>query len=393
MKKIGKKIVFIAILVVIVIAAYLIFFKTEEDRTYVTFTVKKSDVINSVEASGEIYAQELVDVGAQVSGQIKKLYVNLGDFVKKGQIIAEIDAEVQEIALKQAALQLQSYQAQLKAKQTALRIATDKYSREQQLFAKKATSKDNLQEFEQSVANLTAEVQVLQDNIKKTQLDIDKSKIDLSYAKITSPLDGTVVSVVVEEGQTVNSNQTTPVIVQIADLTKMENRLEVAEGDIALIKTGKEVIYTILSNIKDKRTTVLTQVDPGPTTLSNGSYSSTSSTSSSSSAVYYYARAKIDNIDNALRIGMTTENTIVIQSAKDVLIVPETAIKKENGKNYVEVKTLLGSEKKFVEIGVSDSIYREIKSGLKEDDEIIIASVSKSELEKMSNAQVRGGRM
>lgn len=390
MGKLAKKILFLIIIGLLAYGSYLLFFKKEEEQQYLTFTVKRADVINSVEASGEIYAQELVDVGAQVSGQIKKLYVKLGDFVKKGQIIAEIDAEQKAIASQQAALDLQSYQAQLKAKQSALRIASDKYAREQQLFNKKATSKDSLQEFEQSVATLTSDVQVLQNNIKKTQLDIDKSKIDLSYTKIISPLDGTIVSVVVEEGQTVNANQTTPIIVQIADLTKMENRLEVAEGDIALIKVGKEVLYSILSNTKDKRKTILSQVDPGPTNLSNGAYSTKNSTSSGTSAVYYYARAKIDNKDHSLRIGMTTENTIVIEEAKNVLIVPETAIKKEKGKDYVEVKNLVGSEKRFVELGISDSIYREVKSGLKEGEEIITASIGKSEVEKMSKANVRG---
>lgn len=162
-------------------------------------------------------------------------------------------------------------------------------------------------------------------------------------------LNGTIVSVPVEEGQTVNANQTTPTIVQIANLNDMEIDIEISEGDITKVKPGMKIDYTILSEPNTVFHARLDSIDPGLTTLTDGSYdkssSSTSSSSSSNEAVYYYGRAYVDNPEGKLRIGMLTQNTIHVSSAENVLIVPSITISSQQGKHFVRVLT----DKKKVE--------------------------------------------
>ena len=180
----------------------------------------------------------------------------------------------------------------------------------------------------------------LESQIRQTQIAVNTDEVNLGYTRITAPLDGTIVSVPVDEGQTVNANQTTPTIVQIADLDKMEIKIEISEGDITAVKPGMPITYTILSNPETEYKAVLTSIDPGLTTLTDGSYKTTSSTGSSSSssstssnnAVYYYGKALIDNKQGPLRIGMTTQNVITVADVKDALLVPVIAVQSGNGK-------------------------------------------------------------
>ena len=208
-----------------------------------------------------------------------------------------------------------------------------------------------------------------------------------------------MVSVQVEEGQTVNSNQTTPTIVNIADLSKVQLKMEIAEGDITKIKVGSRVEYSILSEPNRKFYARISSIDPGLTTLSNGKYTTTTSSgstasSSSSSAIYYYAKAVVDNPDGTLRIGMTTQNTIILDSAKDAVIVPSIAIKKENGKSVVYVLKkdkdgLDTAERREVQTGLIDSLKTQILSGVEEGEEVVTKQNSAAEISEMLEKEKR----
>ena len=220
--------------------------------------------------------------------------------------------------------------------------------------------------------------------IRQTQIAINTDETNLGYTKIRAPLNGTIVSVPVEEGQTVNANQTTPTIVQIANLNDMEIDIEISEGDITKVKPGMKIDYTILSEPNTLFHARLDSIDPGLTTLTDGSYdkssSSTSSSSSSNEAVYYYGRAYVDNPEGKLRIGMLTQNTIHVSSAKNVLIVPSITISSQQGKHFVRVLTDKKKvEKREVETGISDGVFTEIKSGLNDGEQVISSEVSKGE--------------
>ena len=375
MKKIIKILIFIVILAAACYGIYSKFTNSQNLPKHLTTSVKKGDIVETVVANGEVFAQNLVDVGAQVSGQIEKLYVKVGDKVKKGDPIADIDAVKQRNSIAKQEAQLNIYEANLKAAEVSLATAKSKYNRELGLFKKDATSKETLENAKNSVASEEAKINQIKAQIKQTKLELNTAQTDLSYTKIIAPIDGTIVSVPVEEGRTVNSNQSTPTIVKIADLTKMEIKMEVAEGDIPKIKEGLKVYYTTLSNLNDKRESLVTSIDPGYTTLSNASsLSSSSSSSSSNNAVYYYVKSLIDNTDNYLRIGMTTENTIIVREKKDVNILPTSAIRRDKNGNFVNILNGNEIQKKYIKIGMSDGINSEIIEGIEQNDQIAISS-------------------
>ncbi|WP_103567530.1 efflux RND transporter periplasmic adaptor subunit [Campylobacter concisus] len=389
-----KKTKILIILLILGVGGYFIydnFFKVKDEKVeFITKKAKKGSFSKKVDATGEIFATELIDVGAQVSGQIKKLYVKLGDQVKKGDMIASIDSSTQQNSIDNKEAQLAIYKAQLESAKVALNIAKTQFDRENALFAKNATSKQEFESAKNTFSANSAKIKELEAQIKQTNIELSTAKINLGYTKITAPRDGTVVSVQVEEGQTVNANQTTPTIVNIADLSHVKMKMQIAEGDITKIKVGTPVEYSILSEPTKKFQTTVSSIDPGLTTLSDGSYgssssskSSYSSSSSSSSAVYYYAQSIVDNKDGILRIGMTTQNELLIANVEDAIIVPSIGIKKDENGTFVYVLKDGKPVKTAVKTGIKDNLDTQIISGINEDDEIITSQGSSSEIAKM----------
>ena len=350
----------------------------KNEATFITEEVKRGKIAQTVSATGEISATNLVDVGTQVSGQIKKMHVKIGDVVKEGDLIAEIDnvTQVNEVNTRKA--QLQTYQAQLESAQVALKIAQRKYSRYKSLASADAVSKEEFEATEDSLATNRAKIKELQSSIRQTQIAINTAEKDLGYTRITAPSAGTVVSLVVEQGQTINSSQTSPTVVQIADLTSMTNKMQIAEGDATKVKAGQTVNFTILSEPDTPISAKLDSIDPGLTTMSQGSYSK--STDTTSNAIYYYARATVPNPDGKLAIGMTTQNTVEIASVDNVLMVPTVAIKTKDGKKFVRV---LGANNQAmdreIQTGLKDSMNTEVKSGLNEGEKVVMSEMGAAE--------------
>ena len=369
----------IALLAVAALAAGMWWWlKPKNEINYLTEPVVRTNIAQTVSATGEISAAQLVDVGAQASGQIKKLHVTLGQQVKKGDLIAEIDSTSQLNNLNTNKAKLDTYQAQLVSAEIALRSADKKYQREQALWKEDATSREALEDGQDAFAAAKASVAELKSSIRQTQIAINTAEADLGYTRITAPMDGTVVAIPVEEGQTVNANQTTPTIVQVADLSTMLNKMQIAEGDVNKVKAGMKLSFTTLSQPDNVREATLESIDPGLTTMSQGSY--TTSTDTTDSAIYYYARSLVPNEDNVLHIGMTTENTIIINQAEKVLAVPKLAVKQRGGKQYVRV---LGEnnqpQEKEITTGLSDNMNTEVKSGLGEGENVIISEAAAGE--------------
>ena len=377
-------------------AAYYFFSSnSKQETTYLTESVTRGNVEKTVVASGSVESVNEVDVGAQVSGKITKLYVKLGQEIKKGEMIADIDSTTQINTLNTKKAALVSYQAQLKAKKTAYDVALSSYNRLSKLYTQKATSLDSLNSAKSTLDNAKAEMEAIEANIKQAEIEVNTAETNVGYTKITAPMDGTVISVPVSEGQTVNANQTTPTIVTIADLSKMKIKPEISEGDITKVKAGQEVSFTILSDSQTVYHSVIDSVDPANTTTSDSSSTSSSTSSSSSSsttsAIYYYANVLIDNPDRTLRIGMTTENNIKIANAKDVLLVSNMAIQKLDGKSFVNVLNDKNQpEQREVETGIQNDFQTEIKSGLNEGEKVIVSQVANGE---KVGSMPRGPRM
>lgn len=375
-------------------AYYLFSSNSKQETTYLTESVTRGNVEKTVVASGSVESVNEVDVGAQASGKITNLYVKLGQEIKKGAMIADIDSTTQINTLNTKKAALVSYQAQLKAKKTAYDVALSSYNRLSKLYTQKATSLDSVNTAKSTLDNAKAEMEAVEANIKQAEIEVNTAETNVGYTKITAPMDGTVISVPVSEGQTVNANQTTPTIVTIADLSKMKIKPEISEGDITKVKAGQEVSFTILSDSQTVYHSVIDSVDPANTTTSDSSSTSSSTSSSSSSttsAIYYYANVLIDNPDRTLRIGMTTENNIKIANAKNVLLVSNMAIQKRDGKSFVNVLNDKNQpEPREVEIGVQNDFKTEIKSGLNEGEKVIVSQVANGE---QVGSMPRGPRM
>lgn len=366
---------------------------------YLTEPVRRGDISHTISATGEVKAAHLVTVGAQVSGQITRLHVNVGQQVLKGDLLAEINSTKQKNQLETDRARLQSYQAQLESKKISLRVAERQYKRGKNLHAGDAASREDLENAETALALAKAEVAALEAQVRETTLAVDTDAENLGYTRITAPLDGTVVSVPVDEGQTVNAAQTTPTIVQIADLNKMEIWLEISEGDIPSVSPGMEMSYTILGEPDTRRTAVIDSIDPGLTTLSDGSYetsssgvsgsSGSSSSSSSDTAVYYYARAVVDNNDAHLHIGMTAQASITAATHKGVLLAPLLAVENAAGGRFVRVLDADGKvQTRPVTTGLTDGVRVEIRSGLENGAKVIVGELTQAQVE--ASEQRRG---
>ena len=393
-KKWVKRFVWLLVVVVLAAVVWSLFFKPKDQMNFVTDDVRRSDIMQTVNATGEIAAAQLVDVGAQASGQIKKLYVKLGQQVKKGDLIADIDSTTHLNTLNTNKAKLDTYRAQLVSAQIALKMKQRAFDRERALMGQDATSKADFDNAQDNLAAARANVAELKSQIRQTQIAINTSEADLGYTRITAPMDGTVVSIPVEEGQTVNSSQNTPTIVQLADLSKMLNKMQIAEGDMSKVKAGMHLTFTTLADNNKVRKATLEAVDPGLTKMSQGSYDT--STDTTDTAIYYYARALVPNDDGTLHIGMTTQNNIFVKSVKNVLTVSNQAIRHNRGKKVVKV---LGDnqqvQEKQIETGITDGMRTEVKSGLKEGDRVVLSALSKADAKNgvSKEPKMRGPRM
>ena len=365
-----KKIILIAVAVVVVAGAGIWFFAGSPAKhkvTYATVTVSKGDISNSVTATGTIEPVTEVEVGTQVSGIIDKIYVDYNSTVTKGQLIAEMD---------RATLQseLASQQATYDGAKAEYEYQKKNYEPSKGLHEKSLISDTD---FEQALYNY----QKAKSSYDSSKASLAKAERNLSYATITSPIDGVVISRDVEAGQTVASGFETPTLFTIAaDLTQMQVVADVDEADIGGVEEGQRASFTVDAYPNDTFDGVVTQIRLGDA-------SSTNSTSSSSSTVVTYEVViSAHNPDQKLKPRLTANVTIYILDKKDVLSVPNKALR------FVPEKPLIGAndivkdcegEHKLwtregmtftahpVEVGISNGISTEIISGIAEGTKVV----------------------
>lgn len=341
-----------------------------------TAPVQRADIEDTVLATGTLGAAKLVSVGAQVTGQVKRLFVELGDEVKQGQTIAEIDALPQQNALRNAQAQVQSSQAQLRAKQAGLAQAELVLQRQRALVAADAGARADLEAAEASVASTRAEIEALQAQIRQAQVAQSTAELNLSYTRVTAPMDGVVVAVVTEQGQTVNANQSAPTLIKLARLDTMTVKAQISEADVPRVKPGMPVYFSLLGEPDRRIQARLRAVEPGPTTIaSDGSGTSSSSTSSSgTSAIYYNGIFDVPNPDGRLRINMTAQTTIVLASVRQALVVPSAALLGQGREGQYRVRVLGADgqiQEKRVRIGLNNRVQAQVLDGLSEGEQVV----------------------
>ena len=418
-----KLIVGILIALMLAFAAWYFLKPKQEQPQYITAEVSRGDIESAVLATGVLEATKMVSVGAQVSGQVKKMYVQLGDEVKQGQLIAQIDSTTQENSFKTAEANIKNLQAQRLQQEASLNEAQLAYKRQQQMYAQDATSKAELESAEASYKTAQAQIKAIDAQIESAKVTKSTAQTNIGYTRIVAPTDGTVVAIVTEEGQTVNANQSAPTIVKIAKLQNMTIKAQVSEADIMKVEKGQQVYFTTLGD-DSKRYASLRQVEPAPDSISDESTTSTST----STAIYYNALFDVPNHDGKLRIDMTAQVYIVLDSAKNALLVPSSAIstrpanaKRNSGSNtqaasstqsksdsdrpqgprlerlnlnaaqqqlvkegkatlsVVRVLQADGSaQPKQILVGINNRVNAQVLAGLKEGDQVVIADSSEN---------------
>lgn len=388
MKKNIKKTLLLVLFIAVIIAGagYKYSLSQQVQTVFITDSVTRGNVESVVLTNGVLYPSKLVSVGAQISGLIEKIGVQLGDEIKQGDFIAQIDNLTQKNALKEAEALLKSIDAQLRAKQAQIKVATAEFTRSKKMVATSASSQSDYDTAESVLAVYRAELDQLSAEKEKSIISVDNAQVNLGYTLIESPIDGTVIYVSVEEGQTVNNNQGTPSIIELAQLDVMTIKAQVSEADIINVSAGQKVYFTILGATGKKYYGVLRAIEPGPTLLSGDD---SSLKIGDDEAIYYNALFDVENPDKLLRFGMTTQVSIILEKAEDALLVPSQVLVKRSGLKasyQVLVKNGDQAEYRDVDVGINNKIYAQILSGLNEGDEIVISQSSGLDGAASSNA-------
>jgi len=275
-------------------------------------TVEVGDIENAVIAAGFLQPSTFVDVGAQVSGQLEVLDVEVGDTVQEGQLLAEIDATVQANRVEASRASLRGLEAQLDAREAALQLAESNARRQTRLMDDDATTEADFDTAMNTLASAQSSLTQLQSQIEQSKASLASEEAQLGYTRIYAPSAGTVVSINMKKGQTLNANQQTPIILRIADLSTMTVEAQVSEADISKLRAGMEVYFTTLGGSGRRWYSRLRQILPTPTVTNN--------------VVLYTALFDVDNSDEALYSNMTAQIFFVTSSARNVLKVPVGAL-------------------------------------------------------------------
>ncbi len=377
--KFKRYILLAALLLLLVFGARAAFFSAPPPPTFAVADVSRADLEDSVLASGTIDAIERVSVGAQATGQLKSLKVELGDRVKKGQLVAEIDDLTQQNELRNAEAALQTRRAERAAKVATLKQAELAFKRQRQMLAADASSREAYETAEATLAVTRAEIASLDAQIAQAEIQVDTARVNLGYTRIVSPIDGMVVAVVTKEGQTVNSIQSAPTIIKVAQVDTMTIKAQISEADVTRVKPGLPVYFTILGEPDERYRATLRAVEPAPDSIQKDDAASslTSSTSTSTSAaVYYNGLFDVPNPDEKLRISMTAQVFIVLGEAKNAVVVPASALGKRGADGRYEVRVVLDGNKtetRQVRIGMNNNVQAQVLEGLEVGERVVSA--------------------
>lgn len=345
-----------------------------------TAAVRQGDIENVIAATGKMDAIERVNVGAQVSGQVKKLYIKAGDNVRKGQLIAEIDDQPQRSDLRNAQAALSVAQADLQTRQATLVRQQAQFQRLQQMVKSNAVSRQDFDTAAEAWRIAQAELTAQQARVIQAQIEVDKKQLDLGYTRIMAPIDGTVVAIVTKQGQTVNAVQSAPTIAKLAQLGTMTIKVQISEADITNIQPGQQAWFTTFANPDKRYNATLRSIELAPESVMKDDAlmgnSESNTVSSTNAAVYYNALLDVPNPDNALRISMTAQVNLLRDQAKNALLVPVQATKKaSDGRTYVEIADQNNQpEKRYITTGISDSVDIQVLSGLRLGEKVILAT-------------------
>lgn len=352
-----------------------------------TARVTRADIQLLITATGTVEPRRYVDVGAQVSGQVKRIHVQVGDDVKRGQLLLEIDPDVQQAVVEGARASLASLQAQEVEQRVQMRLASQQLKRRRRLLKQDAATREDLENAEAALEMAQARIASLQAKMQETRATLRAEETRLSYTRIYAPMDGTVIALEAREGQTLNATYQTPRMMRIADLATMTVRTRVSEADVQGVTAGMPVWFSPLVarlgheeaprrwHGKVRQVLPAPDLPPGSSQGDGGQDGSASATTPT--VVNYTALFDVDNADGVLRPQMTAQVSFVARSALGVLAVPMAALERQTdalpGTYRARLRLADGSAlQRTVRIGVTDLVLGEVLEGLDEGDEVLL---------------------
>ena len=355
-------------------------FLTPGREAYDTVPVTRGDIESSVTALGTLQPRQYVDVGAQASGQINTIHVEVGDEIKEGQLLVEIDPSTQTAKLDASRYAIENLKAQLQEQRALHDLARLKDRRQRHLAKGGATRDEDIQAAQAEVRTTQARIDMFQAQIRQAQASLRSDEAQLGYTRIFAPMSGTVVALDAREGQTLNAQQQTPLILRIAKLSPMTVWAEVSEADIGFVKPGMPVYFTTLSGGNRRWYSTVRQILPVPPKPLNeasqgGGSPASSGKSGSARVVLYTVLLDVDNTDQVLMPEMTTQVFFVANQAKDVLLAPIVALQgtTEGDRQTAHVVTQKGKiETREIHTGISDRLRVQVLEGLNEGDHLLI---------------------
>ncbi len=322
-----------------------------------------------VTAQGKLEPNQYVDVGTQVSGQLKKIYVQIGDAVQKGQLVAEIDPRVYQSQVEATEAHIASLKAQLAQQRAAAVLAEQNLTRNQNLIKTDAVSRQALEETQSQAAVAEAQVQSIAAQIKESESNLKGIQTNLGFTKIYAPMSGTVTTMPAREGQTLNANQTAPVVLQVANLDLMTVRAQVAEADVPRLKEGMPAYFTTLGNNERRWQGKVRQIQPAPEVVND--------------VVLYDVLIDVKNEGRQLRTGSTTQVFFILGKADNATIVPAEALtrrapEKDNDKGKAYRVTVAAradggkGEERIIHVGLVTRAQAQVTDGLTPGERILL---------------------
>ena len=346
---------------------------------YLTAKVGRAVLESDVLATGTLQAIRQVDVGTRATGQLKSLKVKLGDHVRSGDLLAEIDPTLAENDLRAQKANLANLDAQKLAAEARLRKSRLELQRQKGLIGGAATSRRDLETADAQMLADEAGLKAFDAQILQARAQTDVAATNLGYTRITAPIEGEVVAVLTQEGQTVVATQIVPVILKLAELDAMTVKTQISEADVINVHVGQPVSFTILGDQEKRYSGKLRAVEPAPDNYSNPVTASPSGqqpqTPAANVAVFYNALFDVPNPAHFLRIGMTAQVSIELGDAHDALAIPSAALRNRGADGRYDVRVVEpdgGVETKRVLIGLDNFVQAEVLQGLAEGETVVV---------------------
>lgn len=332
------------------------------DVDFRTIEVIRGDVERSVTALGSLRPKDYVDVGTQVSGQLRAVHVAIGDRVEAGDLLAEIDPTVYEIRLRTAQANLAQLHAQLRQQQAEYELARARQVRNERLLAQSAVSRETVDENRAAAAVAAARVAATEAQIDAAQSNLEGDRANLGYTRIHAPMSGTVVDENAVTGQTVNASQSAPTIVRLANLDTMTVWAQVAEADVMRLRPGMQAHFTTLGMPERRWEAEVRQILPTPEVVND--------------VVLYNVLLDVDNRTRELMTEMTVHVFFLLDAARDVPVLPAAALHRDgNGGERVRLLSADGRPQwRAVEVGVRTRTQVEIRTGLEVGDRVLLGA-------------------